>query len=892
MRVRVRFVVPSFILLITLLLAAACQDEVTAPAALAPPNMAISDATRDGGNPGFFWLAPLVRQPPTSEFGEFAPGLQPTLKLVCLSTTDPDLACDPTAAIEEWGLGSGLILHEGDHYQLDLHTDEHGLVGTDIDTTVYRLEVLTDSMPELGGPFLLGFADFQLGGNGRDAKNLSTGDVIGLVDGRTLPVKFRIDRGAYEHELREAQATAPGDPDGVLCQENCTVEVVLPTQTTEVSLGDTLTGEEVTGVLFEQGDVAEPSIVVIDERRTEGEDANCATGVTIDKQFCYRYRIFPDVEFNNDVRFGICPRDLAIGPGTYWRIFKVDFGAAGEPIVTRPDMVDVSDFLPCQPSSGAIGALRSAARYALSLLVTPLHADFADKVWGGSAKDFSDMFWAEDATMQPIGAADTTAAAGTLLTRGVLVQSQNWEEPTVPKAGAEVTFRIVEGTGSLEPAQGFVVTDADSSADHRVVGLTGVTDAAGKARVEWTIAGGLNRLEATSPDAVADVGAPIPAAFTATGLNPGLEGLVVDANNYQLALNPNHVGMGYFRGTNALFAAQLSYGTDAQHLYFLDTSLGRESFVEAGTGPFVVENSQHADHYTAALLVESDAPFQQEARQRLDLLTVRETFAWSAPQDADFLILRYTLFNPGAQDIEGLHAGFFADIDLTGSLSENVSSYDAQLEAAVVSTADTDVRSAYVLLDHAAPVYRHWVNPGIPGGGGPQDPPTLAGWFSLLSGATSDAGTLGPADVRSGLNIGAVTVPAGGTVTLSVALIGADDSADVATNVLAARTRWTDAALPAVQAHAATLELTPLNDGGYSADLIFPTQAVAAQFVAADARCGHDQVQLPADGAIHGDTVSVLVDQPAAGPHGRYYCSGRLADGSFFTGWDTVFVIE
>jgi Tol biopolymer transport system component len=42
----------------------------------------------------------------------------------------------------------------------------------------------------------LGHADILLYGAGKGAKNMATGDVFGLLDGRTLPIKFRIEQGA------------------------------------------------------------------------------------------------------------------------------------------------------------------------------------------------------------------------------------------------------------------------------------------------------------------------------------------------------------------------------------------------------------------------------------------------------------------------------------------------------------------------------------------------------------------------------------------------------------------------------------------------------------------------------------------------------------------------
>lgn len=855
----------------------ACQDQVTEPPAGSPQH-AISDATHGlDGNPGFHWLAPMVPQPAASSLGTFAPGLSPSVRLICLFTTDPGIECDPDTAIVQFALGSGLLLQEGDYYQLNLHTDEHGLhASTAEHTTIYRIQVLTDPMTELGGPFELGYADLQLASNGREAKNLSSNEMIALVDGRTLPVKFRIDQGAYEHELQVAEATTPGDPDGPLCQDNCTVQVVPSTQQTEVSLTESGSDEEVTGVVFEEGDLATTSIVVIDERRTDGPDENCATGVTVDKRFCYRYKVFPDVPFNEPVRFGICPRDLPIGPGSYWRLFKVDFDETGRPIVTRPPMVDVSDFLPCTNSGGGtpIGLLQRAALYAFDWLVSPLNAAVGEKGWGGMAQDFSDVFWAEDAEMSRIGAAHADTTPGSTLSPTVQLQAVNVVEPTVPLAGAQATFEITEGTGWLSPASETSPIASDTTPDGRVFRLTVETDEAGLAAVQWTVGGGANALEATSSAAFTVDGEPI--LFTATAVQPELSGLVVDANNYQVALTPNQVGAGYFRGVSALFAGQVAYGTDASRVFFYDTRGFSESFVAAGIDPFV-SASGPADHYTAALIVESDDQ-DLGPRQHLNLVTLRETFAWADAADADYVIVRYALVSPN-ETFDDLHLGFFADLDVGSDQNANVSEYDGTLEAALTYNPDEAVRSAFVFLDREVATYRQWANPSFALEGQLVDPADLTGWFELLS-AGNDVGPFGVTDVRNALTTGAVTLPGGGATTLAVALVAGENDSDLAANVAAARARYASVAAPPT-VH--VLEMDLFTDGGFAAVLTFPAEAGA--FVVADARCGHAPVTVV---PTEGPGTTLTFSEPVPGPDGRVFCSGRLADGSYFTGWDYI----
>lgn len=492
-----------------------CEREPVAPTLSAPrPASDISDAVHGlDGNPGFFWLAPMVAQPASELLGTFAPRLRPTVKVVCQEVRPVGGECDPAVALMEVGVGSGLVV-DAEKYQVDIDIATAGLRPvSEGDTATYRILVLTDSLVEVGGPFVVGFADIQVASSGREARNLATGDVIGLVDDRTLPVKFRLEGGAYEHELRTNLATVPGDPTGPLCQENCTVEVVPNTETTEVSLREEDGGgEEVTGVLFEAGDLATTSIVIIDEKRTDGDDADCAAGVHLQKRYCYRYKVFPDVSFQNEVRVGICPRELPIGAGSPWALLKVDYDAAGVPTLTRPVPVGVADFLPCVGLGGDASALRSAFHRALEWLVPPLYAA-TEKVWGGMASDFSDLFWGIEAELTPVSAADTTAAPGDVVVRTVAVHATN-PEPDEALEGAHVAFEITSGEGSLAAPTGVTAISSDTAIDGRTIRLTLATAADGQASVEWTLGPGENRMEVTSPHATTADGQPV--IFTAT----------------------------------------------------------------------------------------------------------------------------------------------------------------------------------------------------------------------------------------------------------------------------------------------------------------------------------------------------------------------------------------
>jgi alpha-tubulin suppressor-like RCC1 family protein len=141
---------------------------------------AISDGAHDGTE-GFYFLPPMVKKPAYS--GAFAATLSPVVE-ICESP-----ACDAIHASFSMteGTGSELVRMDeaAEHYKVNWHTDR---TGTEVGRT-YRVQV------SVAGA-VLGFADIEMAGNGRDARNTTTDEVIGLVDGRTLPITFRIEEGS------------------------------------------------------------------------------------------------------------------------------------------------------------------------------------------------------------------------------------------------------------------------------------------------------------------------------------------------------------------------------------------------------------------------------------------------------------------------------------------------------------------------------------------------------------------------------------------------------------------------------------------------------------------------------------------------------------------------
>ena len=202
--------------LAVLSLALACEgnQQPTGPNAPVDGSQVISDGTRAGGNPDFFFLPPLVRNPSSNsnfERGKFNNALQPSLSVeICELVAEP-LNALPTAAtacaneathtpplktfaegtVRQVGLPKNQpgwwtvhdLPNEGFYYVL-WDTRQSNLSTS----SYYRIKV------KLGGSIVLGFADVDPMDNMREFRNARTGDVIPFVDDATLPIPFRVER--------------------------------------------------------------------------------------------------------------------------------------------------------------------------------------------------------------------------------------------------------------------------------------------------------------------------------------------------------------------------------------------------------------------------------------------------------------------------------------------------------------------------------------------------------------------------------------------------------------------------------------------------------------------------------------------------------------------------
>jgi hypothetical protein len=179
--VKQRASVVAVLLLATSLVDGGCTSQRKAPAEKASKKLIVDDA--HGGSSGLYFLPPMVPQPVL--LGAFAADLAPVVQIDELSSPGGTVLGTLATYTMTTGPGSETVRLADSLYVVNWHTNEFSL-----DTQhVYRIQVLLSGR-------VLGFADVQPVVSGGQMKNVDTDQYVPLVDGRTLPIKFWMNRCA------------------------------------------------------------------------------------------------------------------------------------------------------------------------------------------------------------------------------------------------------------------------------------------------------------------------------------------------------------------------------------------------------------------------------------------------------------------------------------------------------------------------------------------------------------------------------------------------------------------------------------------------------------------------------------------------------------------------
>jgi serine protease len=183
----------------------------------------------------------------------------------------------------------------------------------------------------------------------------------------------------------------------------------------------------------------------------------------------------------------------------------------------------------------------------------------------------------------------------------------------------------------------------------------------------------------------------------------------------------------------------------------------------------------HQDGY--AWFSDSLAPTTNRLGIRID----EHSYAYSDPDDDDYVIARFDLTNLTGSTVSNLYIGLFFDWDIA-NYATNRTGYDGARSLAYAW--DNNTPSAPYIgvraLDSAASA-RGLVNSGLT--------ISRAAKFSWISGGFSQT-AVGPGDIFFVISSGPYTIPAGGKQMVGFALLGGTDLAELQTHADAARAKW------------------------------------------------------------------------------------------------------
>jgi hypothetical protein len=298
----------ALVALSTVLLAA-CPDRQSLTSPKAPPLRAlILDGQFLGGNPHFFFLPPLAPEPKPN--GPFNPALRPVVE-VCSALEAPCAAGHVLTPL-------GPVTVDGtEQYHVNWDTGALDLpAGTSLRVIV-----------RVGTSHILGFVDVAVLANGA-VKSAQTGGIFPLVNGRTLPIKFRIERGALT-------------PD-----HTCT-DCAEQTISTSTGPATVVTNTQLAGAFFPQGALPQDVTVIIEA--TPPASGQACIPVSVD-QFpgCYTFATDPGpTTFNTAVTAGICVETAGLTAAQIKLLILYQLDLVGETSVITPLANAPAAFLPC-----------------------------------------------------------------------------------------------------------------------------------------------------------------------------------------------------------------------------------------------------------------------------------------------------------------------------------------------------------------------------------------------------------------------------------------------------------------------------------------------------------------------------------------------------------------
>lgn len=568
------------VLLVCTALVTACRDHP--PLSPPKPSNLISDAAHDVNVEHFFFLPPMVASPTPT--GPFNPFLSPKViidqlelvvngTVVCAATTI-------TTFTMTTGPGSETVRVNpvDEYYIVNWHTD---LFNLDTSCT-YRIRVVIASTQ-------VGFADVDAVGSGGQLRNVDTGAFVPLLDGRTLPIKFRPEIGLFGSsnaaDRLEATVTNAG--------------------------GDFTTNTGFAGARFPSGwipnaaeTVGITEVVLVIERIAVNNSSiatSCLQVPLEQREGCYRFFTVPDLtpfgpfdSPNGPVIAGVCNNlaltDPQAQPLQLHRRAEVA-GVPTGPVVALPSAA--APFITCDNFAMRQGSFLDYASRLFRRLGSWLQprelfaaAAVVDGGYGGATDAFSRFGWARAATMvEAAGTDDQTAVSGTRVATDPKVCLTRSHPAPALLVGEPVTFTVMAGGGNVGGAPAATV-------------LTG-TD--GCASAPWTLGPTVaaTPVPNTLQVSAAANGSPLTLSASSLQLSDQLSDPAGDAGS-----GPDFVSASATAANgNLILNAQFAAGTFNSATTFVTWNLDMDGNVATGF-PGITSGNADSDRIGAEYLVE------------------------------------------------------------------------------------------------------------------------------------------------------------------------------------------------------------------------------------------------------------------------------------------------
>lgn len=176
----------------------------------------------------------------------------------------------------------------------------------------------------------------------------------------------------------------------------------------------------------------------------------------------------------------------------------------------------------------------------------------------------------------------------------------------------------------------------------------------------------------------------------------------------------------------------------------------------------------------------------------MDLRIEQETFAMTDSPNDDFILIRFTIHNEGAIELENFHFGLFFDWDIDeANLAQNIADYDAGRRLGYVYDVKT-FAGVRLLTNNAAVSYRAIYNDDQafenPSWGIYDGFSDAEKWESISSGVQFTQS--GPGDVSHTIAAGPINIASQDSIQIGFALLAGTELVDLLANADAAQQAW------------------------------------------------------------------------------------------------------